>query len=96
MQRQKELCIEICILLRQYAKEDILGYMHAAMPTGEQTPCHLHAGDLRALVHGMHLCRSTNIRDYSAPQMCRDTRRFKSGLYQSYPWVENVLLLRVS
>ena len=32
VQRSKEQCVEISILLRQYAKEYILGYIYAATP----------------------------------------------------------------
>ena len=38
VQRSKEPCAEICFLLRLYAKDYSLGYIHAATPTGKLTP----------------------------------------------------------
>ena len=38
VQRSKEPCVEICMLLRQYAKEYTLGYMYAATTTGKLAP----------------------------------------------------------
>ena len=38
VQRSKEPCIDICILLRQCAKEYSLGNIQAVTPTGKVTP----------------------------------------------------------
>ena len=38
VQRLKEPCAEICVLLRPYAKDDSLGKVHAATPTGKLAP----------------------------------------------------------
>ena len=38
VQRSKGPCVEITILLRQYAKEHRLSYIHAATPIGKLTP----------------------------------------------------------
>ena len=43
VQRSKDLCVEVCILLRQYAKDYTLGYTHAAAPTGKLTQRDLRA-----------------------------------------------------
>ena len=38
VQRSNEICVQICILLRQYAKEYSLGYFHATTKTGKLAP----------------------------------------------------------
>ena len=38
VQRSEELCVEVCILIGQHAKEYNLGYIHVATPTGKLTP----------------------------------------------------------
>ena len=43
-QRSKELCIEICILSLQYAKEYSFGYIHAITPTRKLTPLWISSG----------------------------------------------------
>ena len=43
-QRSKGPCVEVAILLRQYAKEHILSYIHAATPTGKLTPSWTSSG----------------------------------------------------
>ena len=49
VQRSKEPSVEMCALVRQYAKEHSLGYIDAATATGKLTPRQRSSG------HEMHL-----------------------------------------
>ena len=69
VQKSKEPCVEICSLLRQYADECSLGYIHVATPTRRLTPRQ----------------RSIDLSTWNAPLAKCLTRRVQSRIFEDTP-----------